>query len=206
MNALNKHRTIFNGQAETPLTKLGIEQAVSAGKNIAEIQDLIPTFAVSSTIQRSLLTARKALEQLPYAVPLVRSDAFRERSLGEFEGRFADEVFAAHPHYRDDPEFKHFRAHFTQKAPGGENLAEVTLRAWTALTDFADRSTGDFIVFSHATTMRCLIGKALALSPMEIAKLEIPNATPIVLHKEEDKYELLQGLNFELRNRSEGAA
>jgi len=189
MNVLHRQRNIFNGQAETPLTAHGIGQGLEAGRKLAAMSKIKISLAVSSTIQRSIDTARIVLNQLPYDIPFLLSDALRERSLGIFENRFVDEVFEKYPEYRDDPGLKYFRGHFIQKAPGGENLTEVTVRAWSAFIEFEAQCNGDLMIFSHATTIRCLVGKALNLTEDQIVKLEIPNATPIILKKKMNGYE-----------------
>jgi len=190
MNLLSKKRSILNGQAETPLTKQGIDQAKMLGRQLAAITQLHATLAVSSTLQRSIETAKISLQCFPAPIPLLLSDGLRERSLGLFEGQFTDEVYAAHPQYRDDPTYNRFRADFVQKAPGGENLTEVTDRAWKALQEYTVQCDGDLLVFSHATTIRCLMGRALEIPQDTIPTLKIPNASPIFLIHKNNRYSL----------------
>jgi 2,3-bisphosphoglycerate-dependent phosphoglycerate mutase len=196
MNVLNKERPILNGQAETPLTPLGLQQAIDAGKGIDAMKDVHLKSAVSSTIQRSVLTARTALDQLSYAVPLDFSDGLRERSLGIFEGKFTDEVYAEFPQYKDHPDFMHFREHFVQRAPKGENLTEVTARAWKVLQEAEAECEGDLAIFSHSTTLRALLGKALRFSERQTINLSVPNGKPILLRKNGNDYELISGIDM----------
>ena len=90
-------------------------------------------------------------------------------------------MFRDYPHYRDDPNYCHFMNHFEQCAPGGETLTIVTNRAWSALRELTDSTSGDVIIVSHFNPIRCLLGRALNLPPAEILNLHIPNAAPIVL-------------------------
>lgn len=190
LNAEHKLRPLFNGQAETTLTSCGESQAVEAGRFLARNTLFRITRAVSSPIQRSIRTAKIALSHVPNPPALELSDAFKERSLGIFERRYQDEVFAEFPQYRDHEDFKRFRLHFSQKAPGGENLTEVTARAWAGLEEFEAQSEGDLVIFSHGVTIRCIVGKALRLTEDEIVRMNIPNAAPIVLTKESKEYEI----------------
>ena len=183
----------MNGQAETPLNADGLRQARDAGIALSRMDGRF-ALAGCSTLQRCVDTARAALAQLPYAVPVRYTDDLRERSLGEFEGKFVDEVYAARPEYRDHPDFMHFRMHYAQKAPGGENMTEVTRRAWGAVLALQRAVDGDVVVFSHATTIRCMLGVALDLSEGEAIGLAVPNATPIVLEKLRDRYAHVSGL------------
>jgi broad specificity phosphatase PhoE len=71
--------------------------------------------------------------------------------------------------------------HFDQCAPGGETLAKVTERAWSAVHELAETTTGDLIIVSHYNPIRCVLGRALELTPQQTLRLHIPNAEPIVL-------------------------
>lgn len=185
LNFKNKRRRVFNGQAETPLTELGERQAAEAGRIIARMPGVRIAYAVSSTIGRAVDSLRFALEQIPYEVTVLPpTRAFNERSLGIFEGQPADEIFARYPEYEVNPDYNRFQLHFTQKAPKGENLTEVTDRAWGEFQSLEERFDGDKLILFHGITMRCLLGKILGLTQEQIIGMEIPNAVPIVLKKE----------------------
>ena len=181
LNALHRQRPVFCGQIETSLTAEGRRQATAVGDYLAQHPELRPRRGVSSTLCRAVDTLQLIVARLPYEVELLPSSAgLNERSLGDFEGLLEDEVFATHPHYRDDDAFNRFRNDFVQKAPGGENLTEVTNRAWPIVEEFMNGS-GDLILVSHYNPTRCILGKALGLSPAEIVTIKPRNATPVVL-------------------------
>ena len=136
------------------------------------------------------------MRKLPYGVErLPDSPALNERSLGRFEGRSAEEVYAESPEYRDDPKFNQFQYNFTQKAPEGENLKEVTDRAWPVVRELEAACTGDILIVSHFTTIRCMVGRALELPEKAILDLRVANAVPVILERGET-HRLLEGLSL----------
>lgn len=193
LNALNQARRIYCGQIETPLTAAGRQQAALAARRLAELDYLRLARAISSPLGRAAETLRLILAQLSGDIELLPPAAgLMERSHGEFEGRSEEEVFAAWPHYRDDPNFNGFMNHFEQCAPGGENLAAVTARAWPIVEHLAARGGGDLLIVSHYNTIRCLVGRALGLPSAAVLRMRIPNARPIVL-RWSPRCELMEG-------------
>jgi len=182
LNAISRRTRTYCGQNETPLTERGREQARSAGQKLSKLAYLQPRAAVSSPLSRAVHTLELLLAELAQTVevlpPLV---GFMERSHGQFEGLAEEIVFRDYPHYRDDPAYCHFMNHFEQCAPGGETLTIVTERAWSALRELTDATTGDLIIVSHFNPIRCILGRALNMSPAETLKLHIPNAEPVVV-------------------------
>ena len=193
LNVLNRQKRVYCGQFETPLTDFGRQQAREAGRQLAARDDLRIASAVSSCLDRSRETLRLVIEQLGYPVELLPPVAgLNERSLGHFENCAEEEVFREFPQYRDDAEFNQFMNHFVQKAPEGENLAEVSIRAWRAVEDLLADRDGDLLIVSHYNTIRCILGQALLREQEAVLRLRIPNAVPIVLRR--GPFELLEGL------------
>ena len=196
LNVLNRQRRVYCGQFETPLTDTGREQARTAGKQLAARSDLRIARAVSSCHERSRETLRLAIEQIAYPVELLPPvEGLNERSLGRFEGLAEEDVFRDHPQYRDHPDYRRFMNCFVQKAPGGENLAEVSIRAWRAVEQLLEKQPGDLLIVSHYNTIRCVLGRALLLPEEAVLALRIPNAIPIVLRRGQ-RFELLEGMTI----------
>lgn len=155
--------------------------------------DLQLEVAVSSKLSRCRDTLEGILAELPVKPRrLPDHPGLNERSLGEFEGRRDIDVFAEQPRYRDDPAWSQFDNHFTQKAPSGESLGDVTRRAWDALESSRRLCPGDLLLVSHFTTIRCLLGRALDLSQATVQGMKVPNATPIIL-RWNGRFELIEG-------------
>lgn len=185
LNASNREgRKIFNGQFDTPLSRKGMGQASDRGRELAEDRCFRVTLAVSSTISRAVRTAQRLLAELSYAVELHPMPGFEERSLGLFENRPVNEVLRQYPLYQHDPSFNQFRFHFTQKAPGGENLTEVTERVRAARLRAEAMTDGDLLIVAHSGSIRCMVGEILGLSQQEVLALPVPsNAGLIVMER-----------------------
>jgi len=174
--------TRFCGQFDTPLTELGREQATLAGIALGQRGDLRISFAVSSALPRARETLDLILPHLPSTV--IRCDSspqLNERSLGEFEGLTVAEVLERWPQYLTNDRLNRFRDDFVQKAPRGENLTEVTNRAWDHIEQLRSASDGDLLVVSHSMTIRCIVGQALGSNPSTWLETSVKNSKPIVL-------------------------
>src|SRR3989344_4722625 len=91
-NRKGPDHSIINGQSHTPLTERGLQQAIEAGKKIAATTYLSVRYAVSSDLQRAIMTALNILTELPGNLPLHTSSAFRERYAGLFDGKREKEI------------------------------------------------------------------------------------------------------------------
>ena len=182
INAIWKEKAIFCGQIDTPLTEKGRQQARDVGKLLTDTSLFRISHAVSSTLARAVDTLELIRQQ--FAAPPTRLpalSAFNERSLGLFEGRSKDDVYREFPEYENDPAFCSFRDDYQQKAPGGENLSEVTARAWPTMESLFMSAESDVLIVAHCQVIRCLIARAIKLTPSEVANLKIPHAVPLVL-------------------------
>lgn len=182
LNAISRQTRTYCGQVETPLTERGRQQACEAGQKLAGKKHLKPVHAVSSPLKRAQETLALLLGRISHSVEVLPpAVGLMERSHGLFEGLTEEAVFRDHPHYRDHPDFCQFMNHFEQCAPGGESLTVVTARAWQAVEELTSVTTGDLIIVSHFNPIRCVLGRALGLTPEQTLRLHIPNAEPIVL-------------------------
>jgi len=189
INVLNERRKIYYGRQESPLTEKGRGQARSLGCDMRE-RSISPDLLVSSPLQRTVETARLAMDELLCRPPMRLSEGLTARSLGMFEGKARDDIEREFPRYVHDPRFNKFDADFFQRAPGGENLSDVTERSWDAVTRARHACDGHVLMVTHATVVRCLMGKALGLPPKDIPRLKIPNAAPVYLQADGDAYGL----------------
>lgn len=197
LNVVNKEKRVYCGQIDTHLTDFGRVQARSAGERLNRLGFLRLGRAITSPLQRAHETLSLILEELGAAVPqLPHCPELMERSHGEFEGLSDEEAFEKHPLYRDHPLYANFMTTYDRCAPGGETLAMVCARAWPVIDRLMTESDGgDLLVVSHYNTIRCIIGRALGLTPEQIVQISIPNAVPIVLRHDEF-YELVEGLEI----------
>jgi len=197
INAVWKEKAIFCGQIDTPLTEKGRRQALDVGRLLADTSQFRISHAVSSTLVRAVDTLQLIRQQLTTAPELRPAmPEFNERSLGLFEGRAKEEVYREFPQYESDPDYCNFRDHYQQKAPGGENLSEVTSRAWPAMESMLELAEPDVLIVAHCQVIRCLIARAISLDAKGTSSLKIPHAVPILL-TQTGTHEFSLARNFE---------
>jgi 2,3-bisphosphoglycerate-dependent phosphoglycerate mutase len=197
LNVVNKEKRVYCGQIDTHLTDFGRVQARLAGDRLNHLGYLRLGRAITSPLQRAHETLSLILAELAGNIlELPHSPELMERSHGEFEGLSDEEAFEKHPLYRDHPNYANFMTTYDRCAPGGETLAMVSARAWPVIERLMrEDSGGDLLVVSHYNTIRCIIGRALDLTPEQIVQISIPNAVPIVLRLD-GRYELVEGLEI----------
>jgi 2,3-bisphosphoglycerate-dependent phosphoglycerate mutase len=201
----------FTGWWDVPLSKLGQEEATSAGRLLAE-EGVAADVVYTSLLTRSIQTAQLALAEAGRAwVPVKRHWRLNERHYGALTGldkaetraRYGDEQFMAWrrsfdvpppPMAADHPFSVAADARYAGLAPGvvpaTECLADVIVRLIPYWTDVmaADLLAGrTVLVAAHGNSLRALIKHLDGLSDQEITGLEIPTGVPIV-------YELDQAL------------
>jgi probable phosphoglycerate mutase len=153
----------LQGHLDSPLTATGRQQAAQQAQLLNGIRPR-PTRAFVSDSGRALHTARIALDGL--RIPVTRDARLREVGLGAWQGLTPAEIAAGWADRvagRDPFEWKF-------DAPGGESLAEVTLRVSQVLAEIA-RLEGPTVVVTHGVTSRVLRCLALGRSPDTLGTL-----------------------------------
>ncbi|MEM7091643.1 MAG: histidine phosphatase family protein [Actinomycetota bacterium] len=86
----------WQGQADPPLSQLGIDQARAAGRHLRDW----PAFdgIASSTLDRAATTADQIADELGFDIPF-RTVDLAERSAGEWSGLTRDEIDRDYPGY-----------------------------------------------------------------------------------------------------------
>src|SRR5262245_65041158 len=106
LNALSRTRRTYCGQVETPLTEVGRQQAIEAGKKLAQLRYVEPKSAISSPLTRAVETLSLLVGQIAEPVNVLPpSPHLMERSHGKFEGVAEEVVFRDYPHYRAHPDY-----------------------------------------------------------------------------------------------------
>jgi 2,3-bisphosphoglycerate-dependent phosphoglycerate mutase len=183
---------LFGGRLDYPLTTRGREQAAEAGR-LMRAAGLQPTAVHTSLLQRAVDTAEIAVAHTGSAVGNVRRDwRLNERHYGRLQGRSRVAVRAE----LGDEMFDRVRRSYDTAAPGGESLADVTVRVlpyWraSALPDL--RSGQTTLVVAHGNTLRALCLHLDALTPAEVAGLNIPTGVPLRYDLDEMLMPLVRG-------------
>jgi 2,3-bisphosphoglycerate-dependent phosphoglycerate mutase len=169
---------ICSGQYDSPLTSKGIEQAKKLNGD--------PLLADVDAIYSSDLYRCK--QTCSYIFPdreAVYDARLRERYLGEFEGKYIQDLAAKaeYKKYFTDPEFMGYRHSFKVSAPGGESYKDVENRARSFLDEVLETGSKKIVIISHTHTMRCILKVLKDLSEEETLKLKINNCEPVIVEK-----------------------
>ena len=194
-NILNEQGiNLFTGALNnqyTDLTENGIEEAKKLKDNpiIKEISKVY-----CSDLTRAIDTAK--LAKPGYELNIDKR--LRERSLGDFEGKYTEDLQDKYKEYFTDETYKKFRRDFIQKAPNGENYTDVITRTNDCLNSLNMEEDITIGIFAHMHCIRCIFYNLLKFEPKEkIFNLKIENCEPYVIEKMKDKNFKLISHNLE---------
>ena len=156
----------MQGQNDSPLTPLGLDQARQLGRRL---RDLSFAALYSSDLGRAHQTARYIADQTGHEV--VADAGLRERSFGIFEGLTRAEIEKRHPdeHVRfasRDPEYC---------MPGGESTVAFRDRCIGAMESIAMRHRGKaIVVVTHGLVLDVVYRTACRMA------LDVPRGFPLL--------------------------
>ncbi|HEY0658960.1 MAG TPA: histidine phosphatase family protein [Pyrinomonadaceae bacterium] len=131
----------FGGHSPTPLSELGMEQAKLTAAALAKEKIHV---IYSSDLYRAVQTAEPLARLLD--IPIIKTEAFRERHVGVLEGLTFDESKAAFP--KDYYALVNRNVHHV--ITEGESYSQLLRRATAALSEIFHVHRGEKIaVFSH---------------------------------------------------------
>lgn len=174
------------GQSDSVLTELGIEQAKTLGARISAVP--FDALYCSSSV-RTRQTVAHAFSD--WEKPVTYLDTLREIQMGEWEGRLYAELEA------ESPESFH---HFWQEphkfdVPGAETFFQLQSRALAAIRDIYFKHAGQLIALvSHGALIKTVMAH---IEGRHMAQLWTPPqmhncAHSIVCVDAEDNYRILQ--------------
>lgn len=139
----------WQGQADPPLTDLGLRQAALAAHAVGSVEAV-----VASDLQRASVTADVMAEALGVG-PVVVDPGWRERSVGEWSGLTRQEIHQRWPGCLSDDSvrtrLRRVDGSLAERRPPGwesdEHLLERTLAALRRLV--APTGDGDVLVITH---------------------------------------------------------
>jgi phosphoserine phosphatase len=165
----------FIGHLDVPLSPLGQRQAAVLARRLRGVTlDAV----YSSDLARARETAAILAE--PHGLRPVELGALREFAMGRWEGLTAEQIRAL-----DAAAFGAWMADVAgYQFPDGENLEQLSTRAWHALEAIvAAHAGGAVLVVAHGGTNRVLLCRALGIAADRILALGQDYAAVSVLER-----------------------
>ncbi len=200
----------FTGWHDSPLSKMGREEAKSAGRLLAE-KELIPKKIYTSYLSRAIQTTEEVLAELqqssktpPPAIPVIKAWQLNERHYGDLTGLdkkqavkdFGEEqVFAWRRQYNvRPPEITEQNPYFEGIAQQHSDLVPKHLPKTECLADVLHRllpfwksdiaptlaENETLLVSAHGNSLRALVKFLDEISDEEISQLNIPTGIPLI--------------------------
>ena len=165
-SASGKH----TGLTDIALTERGENEARALQPTLAKLR---PRLVLTSPLQRASRSAALA----GFADAQIDSDLV-EWNYGAYEGRTTHDIQAERPGWRQ----------FVDGCPGGETLAEVSLRAdrVVARVRALQSSQRDALVFAHRDILRVVIARWIALAAVEGCRMHLATASISTLGYDHD--------------------
>lgn len=159
----------YQGQANSPLTELGIRQAEAVRDALAD--EPIDTI-VSSDLGRALQTAQIIAE--PHDLRVIPEARLRERHLGVFQGLDKDSISERYPE-----EVRRYRSGDPDHViPDGESARQRYERSTACLRELAKSHAGDtLVVVAHGGILRGAIEMVLDLPMNRKRRFSLYNAS-----------------------------
>jgi 2,3-bisphosphoglycerate-dependent phosphoglycerate mutase len=172
-------KNLFTGWRDPDLTELGVEEAKTGGKAIAET-GIKFDIAFTSDLSRAQKTLTLILDEIgQQGLETIRDQALNERDYGDLSGLNKDDA-----RIKWGEEQVHiWRRSYDVPPPGGESLRDTGARVWPYyLTEILPRVLrGEkVLVAAHGNSLRSLVMVLDKLTKEEILKLNLATGVPMV--------------------------
>ncbi|MGJ7039961.1 2,3-bisphosphoglycerate-dependent phosphoglycerate mutase [Shinella sp. BE166] len=172
-------KNLFTGWRDPDLTELGVEEAKTGGKAIAET-GIKFDIAFTSDLSRAQKTLTLILDEIgQQGLETIRDQALNERDYGDLSGLNKDDARAKW----GEEQVHIWRRSYDIPPPGGESLRDTGARVWPYyLTEILPRVLrGEkVLVAAHGNSLRSLVMVLDKLTKEEILKLNLATGVPMV--------------------------
>ena len=162
------------GHTDVDLNEKGRKQAERLG---VALKDEEVTAIYSSSLRRARETANEIVRY--HNLEVIADDAFMELDAGDLDGLTFEEVMKRYGEF-----LKEWANDASSlKVPGGESIAEVQRRAWSAVNKLVDIHADEtVIVVSHSLAIQSMINKALEMNLSNLRRLRLDLASISILN------------------------
>ncbi|MBW6423575.1 2,3-bisphosphoglycerate-dependent phosphoglycerate mutase [Rhizobium sp. XQZ8] len=172
-------KNLFTGWRDVDLTPLGIQEAETGGKALAET-GIKFDIAFTSDLKRAQNTLKIVLEKVGQPdLETIRNVALNERDYGDLSGLNKDD---AREKWGEE-QVHIWRRSYDVPPPGGESLRDTGARVWPYyMTEILPRVLrGEkVLVAAHGNSLRALVMVLDRLTKEEILKLNLATGVPMI--------------------------
>ena len=201
-------KNLFTGWTDVDLTEQGINEAIAAGRTLADLGDDFD-IAFTSVLRRAIRTLWLMLDEMDRMwIPVTRDWRLNERHYGALQGLNKAETAAKYgeeqvhvwrrsydisPPQLDADDERH-PSHDARYAgidnlPATESLAttlERVLPCWTEMIAPELRAGRSVLIAAHGNSLRALVKMLDEVSDEEITEFNIPTGIPLAYELDDD--------------------
>ncbi|MBN8953166.1 2,3-bisphosphoglycerate-dependent phosphoglycerate mutase [Rhizobium sp. 60-20] len=172
-------KNLFTGWKDPDLTELGIEEAKTGGKALADY-GIKYDIAFTSALTRAQHTLDIILDEIgQQGLETIKDQALNERDYGDLSGLNKDDARAKW----GEEQVHIWRRSYDVPPPGGESLRDTGARVWPYyLTEILPRVLAgqNVLVAAHGNSLRSLVMVLDRLSKAQILELNLATGVPMV--------------------------
>ncbi|ENN84508.1 2,3-bisphosphoglycerate-dependent phosphoglycerate mutase [Rhizobium freirei PRF 81] len=172
-------KNLFTGWKDPDLTALGVEEAKTGGKALADY-GIKYDIAFTSALTRAQHTLKIILDEIGQpGLETIKDQALNERDYGDLSGLNKDDARAKW----GEEQVHIWRRSYDVPPPGGESLRDTGARVWPYyLTEILPRVLAgqNVLVAAHGNSLRSLVMVLDRLSKAQILELNLATGVPMV--------------------------
>ncbi|MBB5576786.1 MULTISPECIES: 2,3-bisphosphoglycerate-dependent phosphoglycerate mutase [Rhizobium] len=172
-------KNLFTGWKDPDLTELGIQEARTGGKALADY-GIKYDVAFTSALTRAQHTLKIILDEVGQpGLETIKDQALNERDYGDLSGLNKDDARAKW----GEEQVHVWRRSYDVPPPGGESLRDTGARVWPYyLTEILPRVLAGqkVLVAAHGNSLRSLVMVLDRLSKEQILSLNLATGVPMV--------------------------
>lgn len=165
----------FTGNLDVPLTHLGEEEALLAGKKLINFHFDI---AYTSMLVRAWETLRIILKEIKQTdIPIIKNAALNERMYGHLQGLNKAETALKY----GDAQVELWRRSYEVRPPDGESLHDTYIRTVPYYQQEIEpklKNNKNILIVAHGNSLRALKMYLEDISPENILYVNIPTGAP----------------------------
>jgi 2,3-bisphosphoglycerate-dependent phosphoglycerate mutase len=165
----------FTGNLDVPLTPLGEEEALLAGKKLINFHLDI---AYTSMLVRAWETLRIILKEIKQTnIPIIKNVALNERMYGSLQGQNKAETALKY----GNAQVELWRRSYEVRPPNGESLHDTynrTVPYYQQEIEPTLKNNKNILIVAHGNSLRALKMYLEDISPKDILKVNIPTGIP----------------------------